>query len=312
LTRPPPYSFTRYLAAKKALDDRSLNRHVWDCLRRTVQARREPAPLRVLEVGCGVGTMIERLLAWGLLTEAVYTAIDAEPETLAAARERLRGLGTAPGPAATTTGPLLVQTQAARVLVELEAIDLFDFRAREGGHASWDLLIAHAFLDLVDLPTALPQMLSLLRRAGGEDKGGLFYFTLNFDGATILEPTLDPDLDRQIENLYHATMDRRLARGRPAGDSRTGRRLFGHLQSAGAKILAAGSSDWVVFPGEAGYPEQEAYVLHFIIETIRGALQDHPRLDPGAFKDWIETRHRQIEAAQLIYLAHQLDFFGYI
>jgi SAM-dependent methyltransferase len=97
VNRPTAYSFTRYLAAKKNLDDRSLNRRVWDRLRQAVQERPEPAPLRVLEVGCGIGTMIERLLDWGLLGQAVYTAIDAEAANLAAARERLRGLAAAPG-----------------------------------------------------------------------------------------------------------------------------------------------------------------------------------------------------------------------
>jgi SAM-dependent methyltransferase len=319
VTRPTAYSFTRYLAAKKDLDDRSLNRLVWDRLRQAVQERPEPAPLRVLEVGCGIGTMIERLLDWGLLGQAVYTAIDAEAANLAAARERLRGLAAAPdaaspdaaapgaaGAAPSGPGPLLIQSDTRKVLVELETIDLCHFAAREQGRASWDLLIAHAFLDLLDLPAALPPMFSLLR------PGGLFYFTLNFDGATILEPVIDPHLDRQIETLYHDTMDQRRIAGQPAGDSRTGRRLFGNLKAAGARVLAAGSSDWVVFPGEEGYPGDEAYFLHFIIETMRRALEAHPQLDPERLRHWIEARHRQIEAGQLIYIAHQLDFFGYI
>ena len=79
-------------------------------------------------------------------------------------------------------------------------------------------------------------------------------FSLNFDGATILEPPIDPDLDALIEALYHRTMDTRRCRGRPSGSSRTGRRLFGHLKEAGARLIAAGSSDWVVFPGPDGYP----------------------------------------------------------
>jgi len=306
VTRPTAYSFTRYLAAKKNLDDRSLNRRVWDHLRQAVPERPEPAPLRVLEVGCGIGTMIERLLEWGLLGQAVYTAIDAEAANLAAARERLRGLTAAPGAAGPEAGPLLIQSDTRKVLVELETIDLCHFAAREQGRASWDLLIAHALLDLLDLPAALPPMFSLLR------PGGLFYFTLNFDGATILEPVIDPHLDRQIETLYHGTMDQRRLAGQPAGHSRTGRRLFGHLKAAGARVLAAGSSDWVVFPGEEGYPGDEAYFLHFIIETMRRALEAHPQLDPQRLRDWIEVRHRQIEAGQLIYIAHQLDFFGYI
>jgi SAM-dependent methyltransferase len=305
MPRPTDYSFTRYLAAKKALDDRSLNRHVREALARAVKGRRDPAPLRVLEVGCGIGTMIERLLDWGLLSQAVYTAIDAEPENLAAARERLGGVAPAPGAAVGKAGHLLIQNQA-QVLVELEAVDLARFIKREKGRASWDLLIAHAFLDLLDLSGTLPPMFSLLR------EGGMFYFTLNFDGATILEPPLDPDLDRQIEALYHGAMDQCRVDGHPSGDSRTGRRLFRHLAAAGARVLAAGSSDWVVFPDQDGYPGDEAYFLHFIIETMRRALKGHPRLNAGRFRDWIEARHRQIEEGRLIYIAHQLDFFGYI
>jgi len=142
--------------------------------------------------------------------------------------------------------------------------------------------------------------------------GGLFYFSLNFDGATIFEPPIDPDLDALVETLYHRTMDTRRHRGRPSGSSRTGRRLFRRLQEAGARLIAAGSSDWVVFPGPDGYPEDEAYLLHFIIDTISQALHGHPELPASRFQAWIDHRHRQIDAQELIYIAHQLDFLGYI
>ena len=158
----------------------------------------------------------------------------------------------------------------------------------------------------MDLAATLPRLLSRLA------PGGLFYFSLNFDGATSFEPVIDPDLDRQIESLYHQTMDTRRCQGRPADSSLTGRRLFGHLKDAGARVLAAGSSDWVVFPGPDGYLGDEAYFLHFIIDTIARALNDHPELEMSRFKAWIARRHRQIEAEELIYVAHQLDFLGYI
>jgi SAM-dependent methyltransferase len=303
--RPANYSFTRYLAAKKDLDDRSLNRGVWEALARAVQERRDPAPFRVLEVGGGIGTMMERLLDWGLLSHAAYTAIDLDPANLAEARRRLKGLAGAAAPAG-ETGPLLITDRSREVRVKLETIDLFEFIQRERSRASWDLLIAHAFLDLMDLPAVLAPLFSLLR------PGGLFYFTLNFDGATIFEPALDPDLDRRIETCYHDTMDQRRLHGRPTGGSRTGRRLFQHLAAAGARVAAAGSSDWVVFPGPEGYPGDEAYFLHFIIDTMDRALEGHPGLEPATLKAWVEVRHRQIEAGRLIYLAHQLDFFGYI
>jgi SAM-dependent methyltransferase len=306
IMQPDHYSFSRYLAAKQALDDRSLNRSVREALVRAVGQLPEKAPLKVLEVGCGIGTMIERLLDWGLLGQAVYTAIDLDPENIAAARARLKGLAPAPGAAGRGAAPLVINTPAGQVQLKLEAVDLARFCAREPVRAAFDLLLAHAFLDLIDLPTALPPLLALLR------PGGLFYFTLNFDGATILEPALNPELDRQIEILYHQSMDRRRIGDQPAGASCTGRRLFRQLAAAGATVAAAGSSDWVVFPGVDGYPGDEAYFLHFLVDTMRRALTGEPTLDPALLRDWIEARHAQIEARQLIYIAHQLDFFGYI
>jgi hypothetical protein len=87
---------------------------------------------------------------------------------------------------------------------------------------------------------------------------------------------------------------------------------LGHLKAAGARVVAAGSSDWVVFPGPEGYPNDEGYFLHFIIDTIDRALRRHPELDRGRFQAWIAERHRQIDAQELIYIAHQLDVMGYI
>lgn len=75
-------------------------------------------------------------------------------------------------------------------------------------------------------------------------------------------------------------------------------------------ILSAGSSDWVIYPGPTGYSPDEAYFLHFILDTIRGALTGKPDLDQRLFGDWIAERHRQIEKGDLIYIAHQLDLLA--
>jgi SAM-dependent methyltransferase len=308
VSSPPPSGYIRYLAAKQGLDDRSLNRQVWDHLARALRDRAAAAPLRVLEVGCGIGTMLERLLHEGLLTRAAYTGIDVQPEFIREARRRLQAYALAKdtGRARGDGDALILQTASQEVQVTLEAVDLADFLDRGQGKTTWDLLLAHAFLDLVDLPTVLPRLLALLA------PGGLFAFTLNFDGATIFEPVLDPDLDRRLLSLYHRTMDTRRHRGRPAGSSRTGRRLFKHLKEAGATVTAAGASDWVVFPGPAGYPADEAYFLHCIIDTVAQALHGRPELDRGVLEPWLAARHRQIDSCELIYIAHQLDVMGYI
>ena len=102
----------------------------------------------------------------------------------------------------------------------------------EAGHqASADVLIANAVLDLLDVPAVLPALLRLLI------PGGPYWFTINYDGETIFEP--GHPLDDQVMRAYHRDMDERVRYGRPAGDRRTGRRLFHHLRAAGAPALAA-------------------------------------------------------------------------
>jgi hypothetical protein len=91
---------------------------------------------------------------------------------------------------------------------------------------------------------------------------------------------------------YHRDMDERIRYGRPAGESRTGRHLFGYLRDASAPALAAGSSDWVVHPAWDGhYPADEAYFLRRILNTIRDALRNHPdRVEPADLADWMAVR----------------------
>ena len=303
---PTTYSFTRYLAAKKSVDDRALNQHVWRCLTQALPQVNPATPLQVLEIGAGIGTMVERLVEWGVLNHATYTAIDADSETILESRRRLPAWMLAHGFSVLEDTPsrLSFRRGTDAIVVETEAIDLQRFVTSPRGQCAWDLLIAHAVLDELDIPTALPSLLALLR------PGGLLYVTITFDGATILEPEIDPAFDAQIETLYHQTMDQRRIAGQPAGDSRSGRHLFGHLRAAGAELLDAGSSDWVIFAGPDGYPGDEAYFLHCIVHTIGNAFQGHPQLDPCRFARWLAERHAQIEQGSLVYIAHQLDFLG--
>jgi SAM-dependent methyltransferase len=287
------YLFPHYLAAKRTVDDRALNAHVWRTLAAALDDHRRQfdRPLSVLEIAAGIGTMVERTLQWQLFDAAAqdvhYTAIDSLPENVTAAQARLHGL-------------------PAWFKLGFEAVDVFDFCMRDAEQGRYDLVIAHAFLDLLDIPSALPHLRKLLR------PGGLFYFTINFDGATILQPAIDAAFDARIEAAYHHTMDERITGGRPSGDSRTGRHLFGNLGRAGFHVEAAGSSDWVVFPIAGHYPADEAYFLHFIVHTMHGALCNDPAVAGDDFDRWIAARHAQIERGELIYVAHQLDFMGHV
>ena len=288
--------YARYLAAKTTVDDRALNGHVLAELRRLIPAG---AP-RVLEVGAGLGTMVARLMDWGVVGTGEYTLLDTDRQLLDHSRRWLRDWAAARGlrsdllPDGLQVGDLWVRLVHAELGSYLEA--------NHGALA--DVLIANAVLDLVDVPAILPGLLRLLVPAG------VYWFTINYDGESIFAP--GHPHDDQVMQAYHRDMDERVRYGRPAGESRTGRRLFHQLRSAGAPPLAAGSSDWVVSAGPDGtYPGDEAHFLRSILSTIQNALRSRQDwVDPADLADWLAVRDRQLAAGELIYIAHQLDFAG--
>jgi SAM-dependent methyltransferase len=286
----------RYLAAKTTVDDRALNRQVLAELGRLLPAG---AP-RVLEIGAGLGTMVARLLDWGIVSAGEYILLDADQQLLECSRRWLgdwaaaRGIRTGGRPDGLQVGDLrvrLVHAELGRYL-ETAPAELAD------------VLIANAVLDLADVPAVLPGLLRLL------DPGGGYWFTINYDGESIFAP--GHLHDDQVMGAYHRDMDERVRYGRPAGESRTGRHLFHHLRAAGAPALAAGSSDWVVHATPDGtYPADEAHFLGCILGTIRAALGSRQDwVDPADLADWLAARERQLAAGELVYLAHQLDFAG--
>ena len=299
------FDYARYLAAKTTVDDRALNRHVLAELRRLMPAG---AP-QVLEVGAGLGTMVARLMDWGVVGTGEYILLDADRPLLDDSRRWLRDWAAARGlrsdlrPDGLQVGDLRVRLEHAELGTYLEAAHGAQ-GAQRAQRAPADVLIANAVLDLVDVPTVLPGLLRLLV------PGGVYWFTINYDGESIFAP--GHPHDDQVMQAYHRDMDERFRYGRPAGESRTGRRLFHYLRAAGAPVLAAGSSDWVVSAGPDGnYPGDEAYFLHSILSTIQNALRSRPDwVEPADLADWLAVRGRQLAVGELVYIAHQLDFVG--
>lgn len=286
------YSFPHYLLSKQTVDDRALNKDVLNALR----ANLSPQPVTIIEVGGGIGTMLKRLIQWGILCSGDYILVDAMEANIAYAREWIPQWATEAGLHLERFGQnqLRVCDRARDVRISLECADIFDFVQRNEKPA--DLLIAHAFLDLLPMPESLEKLFLLTK--------GLAWLTLNFDGMTTLEPIIDNSLDEKIEQLYHKTMDMRPS----GGDSRTGRKLFEHFRSLNAKIIAAGASDWVVHTIQGKYPAKEGYFLHFILNFFESSLKAHAELDAVEFENWLAKRHAQIEQGELVYIAHQIDF----
>ena len=185
------FDYARYLTAKAPVDDRALNRHVLAELRRLMPA---DAP-RVLEVGAGLGTMVARLMDWGAVGAGEYILLDADRQLLDCSRRWLcdwaaaRGLRSDLLPDGLQVGDLRVRLVHAELGRYLEA----------GHRASAEVLIANAFLDLVDVPAVLPGLLRLLV------PGGVYWFAMNYDGESIFEP--GHPCDDRIMRAYHRDMD---------------------------------------------------------------------------------------------------------
>lgn len=292
------YTYERYLSAKRSVEDRSLNRQVIEALRAALPG----GPLHVLEVGGGIGTMVARLVEQGLVGTGQYTLTDGDPRFVQNASVWLADWAQRLDyKCSSVDGGLHLAAAALNLQVDLKRAWAEDLQPLPG-EPLVDLLVCNSVLDLVDIPVLLPRLLSLIK------PGGLCWLTTNFDGETVFEPG-HPD-DRPLMDVYHRSMDERTRAGKPAGDSRTGRHLFGHLPAAGAEVLAAGSSDWVVFSSLGTYPEDEAYFLDFILFTIEQELIERPTFAPGVVQQWLELRRMQRARGELVFVAHQLDFLA--
>ena len=253
----------RYLEAKRTVDDRALNGRVLARLRTELEARGAPS---FVDVGAGIGIGLERYLEFGLPAPRDYTAVDESPAFLEIAEHGLRD----------------------RVHGRFIAETLENFASDPSEQGRFDLVLAHAFLDIVDLGTSLQALIGLAR------PGGLLYFPITFDGETIFEP--EHPSDGEVLEQYHETI------GSGGSGSKTGRRLFHALASHPVEVLEIGSSDWIVHPTEGRYPAEEAFFLDHILEMIESAVGSE------VARDWASARRLQLEKASLLYIAHQVDY----
>lgn len=285
---PESYSTVRYLKAKAAVDDDALNARVYDALTHGI-ADMEGRPLRVIELGAGVGSTFRRLFERGLLSSGEYVMVDNEGESLAEASRAADAILGSGG----QTG-LSVDSVVADAVAYL--------REQADADRLADVIIAQALVDLLNVPEFLEAAANALR------PGGLLYLPITPDGENVFEPITNAVLNARVVDSYHRTMDeRRTPDGLPTGGRRAGRALLGEIPQAGLEIMAAGSSNWVVYPRDGGYPEDVAYFLHHIINFVWEALNEHAVVFSVGLEEWVAERHMQIEHGELIYIAHQLD-----
>lgn len=211
---------------------------------------------------------------------------------------------------------------APQISIHFVAADIYSWvsgRRRQSNDNKYDAVVASAFLDLFDLRVMVELLFSLLSQEDGARR--VFYFPINFDGVTCLQPASDTGsfFDSQIESIFHNSMGVDEA-DQGASRSQTGRRLLPLLQALGAVEIVAGSSSWIVQPsdvnsiGNARYIANEQYFLESILEFILNAVGSQASRfgenDRQKFAQYASSRKTQIRQCELSYVAHNMDYCG--
>lgn len=288
-----PEEQLRYLAAKRSVDRRALDRrvraHFLEGLERLSKDR--TSSVRLLDLGCGIGSTVDHLLAWGLpVGRFSMHLVDHDPTLVSHCRERLGDVVTEEGFEVIDTDPLVADDGSTVIDIEVSCDDAMNMLE----HEQHEVITAMGFIDLLD-SQGIDRFASLLN--GTE----LAYLPITYDGGTWFAPPIDSDESLWLNERYHRHMRTRERPGTP----RAGRTLLATLDRSQRTLV--GSSDWVVTPEGGCYPHDEAFFLHHIIDTVTGALEEEGSMKESHLTTWAETRHRQVTEGELIYVAHQLD-----
>lgn len=292
-----PVSFAEYLDAKFDLDQRSLNREVGEAFRQALLALPE---VECLDVGAGIGATARRLLQHGLAVPLSLTALDRDRVLLDIAREdaavRLRERGGQPEIEAGW-----IRDAGSKTELRFVAGELKDYRVDR----PCNLIVAHAFLDLVPLPETLRSFTAWLQ------PGGYLYACINYDGETTLLPTYDDAaFEAALLAHYDDTMESRRVDGLPTGGAHCGRRLHRLLPQSGFEILACGSSDWDITPSFGAYRGGDAVCLQVLLDAIGAEAEGRGLFDPGRLERWRDDRLRLLRQRRLGIIVHQLDLLA--
>lgn len=294
-----PVSFAEYLEAKFALDERSLNREVRGAF---LDALRSLPQIQCLDVGAGTCATLRRLLNSGLTTPLFLTALDRDSALLDIARQDAAAWLCALRLELRINEEGAIRTHGERLTtIRFAAGELKDHRPDR----PYNVITAHAFLDIAPLPQALRRFAAWLQ------PGGYLYASSNYDGDTALLPVYgDADFEARLLGHYNHTMERRRVDGQATGGAYCGRRLHGLLLQYGFDILAYGSSDWNITPFLGEYRDGDAVCLKALLEMIRGEGQSSGLFHQDQLERWREDRLLLLRQRRLGLIIHQLDFLA--
>lgn len=285
------FDYVQYLDVKKSIDDRSLNQAVWEHFSSWLLSKGDQGSrLKVLEIGAGIGTMIERLLEASLFNQCHYIALEPEFRFKEAALSRFKSWASKHSCSFQINSAGLWVISNSEFEVQIEWIDADANTINQlFSDENFDLILSHAVIDLLPVPEIMPIILEKLKTQGA------FYFSLNFSGNTNFYPAYEQD--DEISRLYHADMDSRF----PHLDwqpSLTGKELPVWLKNYGCKQVVGGVSNWELGKGDGLF-------IKNILDTIKKALAGTPGLDT-----WLSKRYKELDQENIGISISNRDCFG--
>ncbi len=294
--------FADYLAAKYALDSRSLNPHVYQCLVSELNAK---TTLRWLDLGTGSAAMLRRLINATAIESINAIGIDNNKALLDLGELTTeRWLADQGYSIKTQDGALLAQSDNKLLQLRFGCRSALD-AIPESHRKIFDLVTAHAFMDVVPLGQVTDSIANYL------SPDGLFYGTLNYDGETTLIPVYsDESFENKILANYDQSMENRSLNGVKTGGAKSGRRLLSMLQNKGFEIIAYGSSDWNITPVRGRYRDSDQTCLAALLEMIKKEATGDLGIDSEQLNAWYANRISRVERQQLGIIIHQLDILA--
>jgi hypothetical protein len=223
----------------------------------------------------------------GLTAPLSLTALDRDPGLLDIARQEAEGW---------------LRTQGEQpAAIRFAADEVKDHRPDR----LYNVITAHAFLDLAPLPQALQRFAAWLQ------PGGYLYASLNYDGYTALAPVFeDAAFEARLLGHYNHTMEQRRVDGLATGGAYCGRRLHGLLPEYGFDILVHGSSDWNITPVLGEYRDGDSVCLKALLEMIHGEGQRSGLFSQELLDRWHADRLCLLQQRRLELTIRQLDLLA--
>lgn len=300
------FSQQHFLEAQKSVLDRALNQNVWNQLKTELFGAGGQSPVCVLELEAGVGGMLTRLAAQGVLSRAAYHLVDGSKKNIEFARENLPTRLEAAGlEVLARPGGLFVYSQVCALDLVMETGTVDQWIDRESGRTQWDVIILSQAGKYLSRRSALPDLCNLAF------PGALLYLPGVYNGSAAFEPLLDPELDSWLAGLAFQP-DASYPAASRSKDFLEGRRFLTRLTDAGLNLLESGGSDWVIYPRFGRYNGDEGYLLLHLLQNIEQAVLNGGMPQRGAVQNWLSVRRTQVHQGKLALTAHHLDFLAQV